>query len=149
MWESKAILRYICNKHSLEQWYPADYKKRGVCDLGLDFYFTWATDVFYKVLYPAAGFAGPVEPSVLEAAEVERTPCSVVRGQADSCVHMQTRVNKCASVYTIVHSNTYVRMHLQVCMEAHKRASKEAHTRAVARMCVRACVRECVSLRAS
>ena len=30
------------------------HKKRGVCDLGLDFYFTWATDVFYKVLYPAA-----------------------------------------------------------------------------------------------
>lgn len=37
LWESKAILRYICNKHKLEQWYPADYKKRALCDLALDF----------------------------------------------------------------------------------------------------------------
>ena len=38
LWESKAILRYICNKHKLEQWYPADVQQRAICDLALDFH---------------------------------------------------------------------------------------------------------------
>lgn len=61
MWESKAILRYVANKHSLEDWYPSDLKKRAICDLALDFLGnSFIKIVNLKVLYPAAGFAGPV-----------------------------------------------------------------------------------------
>eukprot|EP00277_Geminigera_cryophila_P017215 CAMPEP_0179437578 /NCGR_PEP_ID=MMETSP0799-20121207/21449_1 /TAXON_ID=46947 /ORGANISM="Geminigera cryophila, Strain CCMP2564" /LENGTH=218 /DNA_ID=CAMNT_0021218611 /DNA_START=23 /DNA_END=679 /DNA_ORIENTATION=+ len=70
LWESKAILRYICNKHKLEQWYPADYKKRALCDLALDFLGNSFVKVIgLKVLYPAAGFAAPVSPEDMTKAE--------------------------------------------------------------------------------
>lgn len=36
IYESNAILRYICNKHHLKQWYPEDPKVRGVVDQWLD-----------------------------------------------------------------------------------------------------------------
>ena len=87
MWESKAILRYICNKHTLEQWYPTDYKKRGTCDLALDHFNVWVTEITYKLLYPAAGFAPPVEDSVIKAAEVgTRTPrCICIRAILRAC----------------------------------------------------------------
>ena len=87
MWESKAILRYICNKHKLEQWYPTDCKKRGTCDLALDHFNVWVTEIAYKLLYPAAGFAPPVEDSVMKAAEVgRRTPrCICIRAILRAC----------------------------------------------------------------
>lgn len=34
--ESNAILRYLCNKHELTQWYPSDHKTRAVVDQWLD-----------------------------------------------------------------------------------------------------------------
>lgn len=72
LWESKAILRYICNKHKLEQWYPSDVKARAITDLALDFLGnSFVKVVGNKVLYPAAGFAGPVSADDLKAAEAE------------------------------------------------------------------------------
>ena len=34
--ESNAILRYLCNKHGLDAWYPLDADQRGVVDQWLD-----------------------------------------------------------------------------------------------------------------
>ena len=34
--ESNAILRYLCNKHALDAWYPQDADKRGTVDQWLD-----------------------------------------------------------------------------------------------------------------
>jgi len=34
--ESNAILRYLCNKHGLTDWYPADLKRRALTDQWLD-----------------------------------------------------------------------------------------------------------------
>ena len=34
--ESNAILRYLCNKHGLESWYPADPRRRAKVDQWLD-----------------------------------------------------------------------------------------------------------------
>lgn len=34
--ESNAILRYLCNRHGLESWYPADDRKRATVDQWLD-----------------------------------------------------------------------------------------------------------------
>lgn len=36
IYESNAILRYLCTKHSLEHWYPAQVQNRALCDQWLD-----------------------------------------------------------------------------------------------------------------
>ena len=72
MWESKSILRYIANKYSLEAWYPSDPQKRGVCDMALDFCANvFAPIVGPTVVYPKAGFSGPVSDADLKAAETK------------------------------------------------------------------------------
>lgn len=74
LWESKAIMRYICNKHGLEAWYPKDVQKRALCDLALDFHAnTFVKLAGYKILYPAVGFAGPVTDEEKAAAEKQWT----------------------------------------------------------------------------
>lgn len=36
IYESNAILRYLCNKHQLDQWYPSDAQQRAMVDQWLD-----------------------------------------------------------------------------------------------------------------
>lgn len=36
LYESNAILRFLCEKHELEQWYPSDHKIRAQVNLWLD-----------------------------------------------------------------------------------------------------------------
>lgn len=36
LWESHAIMRYLADKHGLEDWYPKDYKERAHVDMWLD-----------------------------------------------------------------------------------------------------------------
>jgi glutathione S-transferase len=67
-WESKAILRYIANKHSLEAWYPSDAKQRAVCDIALDFHSnSFVPIVGAKIVYPAVGFGTATPAEVAEA----------------------------------------------------------------------------------
>ena len=70
MWESKSILRYIANKHNLESWYPTDPQKRGIVDMTLDFCANVMAPILGpKLVYPKAGFSGPVSAEELESAE--------------------------------------------------------------------------------
>jgi glutathione S-transferase len=67
-WESKAILRYIANKHGLEAWYPSDPKQRALCDLALDFHSTCFMPVVGgKILFPSVGFGTVTAEEVAEA----------------------------------------------------------------------------------
>jgi glutathione S-transferase len=56
LWESCAIMQYLCNKHGLEQFYPRDPGERAMVDSAM-FYLT---GTFYPVLtratYPTLGF---------------------------------------------------------------------------------------------
>lgn len=36
LYESNAILRFLCERHKLEQWYPSDHKQRAQVNLWLD-----------------------------------------------------------------------------------------------------------------
>eukprot|EP01065_Artemidia_motanka_P010186 TRINITY_DN15365_c0_g1_i1.p1 TRINITY_DN15365_c0_g1~~TRINITY_DN15365_c0_g1_i1.p1 ORF type:complete len:274 (+),score=88.71 TRINITY_DN15365_c0_g1_i1:57-878(+) len=58
VFESNAIMRYLCNKFvAARQYYPADYEARAKCDMVLD----WRQTVLYphikNVAYPVLGFA--------------------------------------------------------------------------------------------
>jgi glutathione S-transferase len=66
LWESCAIMQYLCNKHGLDRFYPTDPGERAMVDSAM-FYLT---GTFYPVLtratYPTLGFpqyAGEVGPS--------------------------------------------------------------------------------------
>ena len=56
LWESCAIMQYLCNKHGLDQFYPTDPGKRAMVDSAM-FYLT---GTFYPLLtratYPTLGF---------------------------------------------------------------------------------------------
>ncbi len=56
LWESCAIMQYLCNKHGLDQFYPRDPGERAMVDSAM-FYLT---GTFYPLLtratYPALGF---------------------------------------------------------------------------------------------
>src|ERR687890_1236603 len=56
LWESCAIMAYLCNKHGLDRFYPADPGERAMVDNAM-FYLT---GTFYPVLtratYPTLGF---------------------------------------------------------------------------------------------
>ena len=56
LWESCAIMQYLCNKHGLDQFYPRDPGERAMTDSAM-FYLT---GTFYPVLtratYPTLGF---------------------------------------------------------------------------------------------
>ena len=57
LWESCAIMQYLCNKHGLDQYYPTDPGRRAMVDSAM-FYLT---GTFYPLLtratYPTLGFA--------------------------------------------------------------------------------------------
>jgi glutathione S-transferase len=56
LWESCAIMQYLCNKHGLDQFYPTDPAERAMVDSAM-FYLT---GTFYPLLtratYPTLGF---------------------------------------------------------------------------------------------
>jgi len=58
MWETNAIMRYICQKYSLESVYPSDLKQRAECEVMLDMKLSIAVkNLGYGLLYPVVGFA--------------------------------------------------------------------------------------------
>ena len=56
MWESCAIMQYLCNKHDLEQFYPRDPGERAMVDSAM-FYLTGTLyPLVARATYPTLGF---------------------------------------------------------------------------------------------
>lgn len=80
IYESGAILRYICNRYGLEQWYPSAPAQRALCDMMLDVRQTCfmpnVVDVFVK---SRVGFHPPKSAEEIQLAlssfEQELWPC--------------------------------------------------------------------------
>ena len=70
MWESCAIMQYLCNKHDLEQFYPKDPAQRAMIDSAM-FYLTGTLyPLVTRATYPTLGFAQyPGEVGTSEAGE--------------------------------------------------------------------------------
>jgi glutathione S-transferase len=57
LWESCAIMQYLCNKHGLDQFYPTDPGERAMVDSAM-FYLTGTLyPLVARATYPALGFA--------------------------------------------------------------------------------------------
>ena len=75
LWESCAIMQYLCNKHGLEQFYPADPGKRAMSDSAMCYLLGTLYPLLARATYPALNFpqyAGEVGTSSAEDALKEQ-----------------------------------------------------------------------------
>lgn len=74
LWESCAIMQYLCNKHGLGQFYPTDPERRAMIDSAMFYLIGTLYPHLARATYPALGFpqyAGEVGASEAGAAEKE------------------------------------------------------------------------------
>jgi glutathione S-transferase len=56
LWESCAIMQYLCNKHGLEQLYPSDPGRRAMIDSAMFYLVGTLYPLVARATYPALGF---------------------------------------------------------------------------------------------
>jgi len=69
LWESCAIMQYLCNKHGLEQFYPSDPGRRAMIDSAMFYLIGTLYPLVARATYPKLGFpqyAGEVATSAAD-----------------------------------------------------------------------------------
>jgi glutathione S-transferase len=56
LWESCAIMQYLCNKHGLEQFYPSDPGRRAMVDSAMFYLIGTVYPLVARATYPVLGF---------------------------------------------------------------------------------------------
>jgi glutathione S-transferase len=56
LWESCAIMQYLCNKHGLDQFYPADPGERAMVDSAMFYLIGTVYPLLARATYPTLGF---------------------------------------------------------------------------------------------
>jgi glutathione S-transferase len=56
LWESCAIMQYLCNKHGLTDWYPADPGERAMTDSAMFYLVGTLYPLVARATYPTLGF---------------------------------------------------------------------------------------------
>jgi glutathione S-transferase len=56
LWESCAIMQYLCNKHGLEQFYPSDPGQRAMVDSAMFYLVGTIYPLLARATYPTLGF---------------------------------------------------------------------------------------------
>jgi glutathione S-transferase len=56
LWESCAIMQYLCNKHDLDQFYPRDPGQRAMVDSAMFYLIGTLYPLIARATYPALGF---------------------------------------------------------------------------------------------
>jgi glutathione S-transferase len=57
LWESCAIMQYLCNKHGLDQFYPRDPGERAMVDSAMFYLIGTVYPLLARATYPRLGFA--------------------------------------------------------------------------------------------
>jgi glutathione S-transferase len=57
LWESCAIMQYLCNRHGLEQFYPSDPGRRAMADSAMFYLIGTFYPLLARATYPTLGFA--------------------------------------------------------------------------------------------
>ena len=81
MWESCAIMQYLCNKHHLDKFYPAEPEQRAMVDSAMFYIVGTLYPYIVRSTYGALGFPqypGEVGASDASAAEKEKAQQSAV-----------------------------------------------------------------------
>ena len=56
LWESCAIMQYLCNKHGLDQFYPTDPAERAMVDSAMFYLIGTLYPLVARATYPTLGF---------------------------------------------------------------------------------------------
>jgi glutathione S-transferase len=85
LWESCAIMQYLCGKHGLDTLYPTDLAERAMVDSAM--FYTLATiyPLIGRATYPALGF--PPYPGEVAASEAD--DATKAKGQADAVAALE------------------------------------------------------------
>ncbi len=86
MWESCAIMQYLCNKHDLEHFYPKAPAARAMIDSAMFYLIGTLYPYVARATYPALGFpqyAGEVGASDADAATKERAQKAAMEAIAE------------------------------------------------------------------
>src|SRR3954470_10881432 len=69
LWESCAIMQYLCNKHGLERFYPTDPARRAMVDSAMFYLIGTLYPILARATYPALGF--PQYPGEVGSSEAD------------------------------------------------------------------------------
>ena len=87
MWESCAIMQYLCNKHHLDQFYPANPEKRAMVDSAMFYIVGTIYPYLARATYGALGFpqyAGEVGASDADQAAKDKAQKAAVEALGQS-----------------------------------------------------------------
>jgi glutathione S-transferase len=56
LWESCAIMQYLCNKHGLDRFYPTEPEKRAMVDSAIAYHLATLYPLVARATYPTLGF---------------------------------------------------------------------------------------------
>ena len=71
LWESCAIMQYLCNKHGLEQLYPSDPGRRAMIDSAMFYLIGTLYPLLARATYPVLGFPQYAGEAATSAADDE------------------------------------------------------------------------------
>jgi glutathione S-transferase len=86
MWESCAIMQYLCNTHDLERFYPADPAERALIDNAMFYLIGTLYPLVARATYPALGF--PHYPGEVGASDADdEAKADAQRAAHDALAH--------------------------------------------------------------
>jgi glutathione S-transferase len=80
LWESCAIMQYLCNKHGLDQFYPTDPGRRAMVDSAMFYLIGTLYPLLARATYPVLGFPQYAGEAATSAADDE----TKARARADA-----------------------------------------------------------------
>ena len=84
LWESCAIMQYLCNRHGLERFYPADPGERAMIDSAMFYLIGTLYPLVARATYPALGF--PQYPGEVATSEADDAMKAQAQKDAEAAV---------------------------------------------------------------
>jgi glutathione S-transferase len=84
LWESCAIMQYLCNKHGLGKFYPTEPERRAMVDSAMSYTMTSLYPLVARATYPALGF--PPSPGEVAASNASDAAKEAARKAAAEAI---------------------------------------------------------------
>jgi glutathione S-transferase len=84
LWESCAIMQYLCNKHGLDQFYPTDPGERAMVDSAMFYLIGTLYPLLARATYPTLGF--PHYPGEVATSEADDTMKAKAQQDAEAAL---------------------------------------------------------------
>jgi glutathione S-transferase len=84
LWESCAIMQYLCNRHGLEQFYPSDPGRRAMVDSAMFYLIGTLYPLLARATYPVLGF--PQYPGEVATSDADDEAKERARAEAEQAL---------------------------------------------------------------